>query len=94
MVEPVKNFQGLHVNVSPGDGMFGPGNDMGRDLWRPYGFGLHSIIIVKLSTFFNPLIPNNCEISADSGPNREKTAGEGELLTSAMNPYISKLLEV
>ena len=52
------------------------------------------MIIVKLSTFFNPLILNNCKIPADSGPNQEKTAGEGELLTSAVNPYISKLLEV
>ncbi len=41
MVEAVKDFQGLHVNVSPGDGMFGPGNDVGWDLRRPWGFGLH-----------------------------------------------------
>jgi hypothetical protein len=35
MVEAVKDFQGLYVNVSPGDGMFGPGNDMGWGLKRP-----------------------------------------------------------
>jgi hypothetical protein len=35
MVEAVKDFQGLYVNVSPGDGMFGPGNDAGWDLRRP-----------------------------------------------------------
>jgi hypothetical protein len=56
MVEAVKDFQGLHVNVSPGDGMFGPGNDVGWDLRSPWGVGLHHMIIIKLSLFFNPLI--------------------------------------
>ena len=35
MVEAVKDLQGLHVDVSPGDGMFGPGNDVGWGLRRP-----------------------------------------------------------
>ena len=35
MVEAIQDFQGLHLNVSPGDGMFGPGNDVGWGLKRP-----------------------------------------------------------
>jgi hypothetical protein len=36
--------------------MFWPGNDMRWDLRRPWGLGLHLVIIVELSIFFNPLI--------------------------------------
>jgi hypothetical protein len=36
--------------------MFGPGNDVRWDLRRPWGLGLHLVIIVELSTFINPLI--------------------------------------
>jgi hypothetical protein len=80
MVEAVKDFQGLHVNVSPGDGMFGPGNDVRWNLRRPYGFGLHLISIVKFFTFFNPLILNNCKISADSAPNSGKNRRQGGII--------------
>ena len=29
MVQAVKDLQGFHIDVSPGDGMFRPGNDVG-----------------------------------------------------------------
>jgi hypothetical protein len=91
MVETVKDLQGLHVNVPPGNGMVGPGDDV--RLRRPRDFGRHMEIIVKFSKFFNPLIPIIVKESPKWGRTGEKTAGTGELLTIAVTPDIANLGE-
>jgi hypothetical protein len=77
MVEAVEDFQGFHVNVAAGDGVFWPGNDARRGLRRLWKFVLHKRIIKKNITFFNPLFRIIMKYLLRQDSPGKKSAGRG-----------------